>query len=177
MRCGDRGCDRGRTTAAHDEARRPVRDPAGGRGGGSAASVMPWAGSATAGGGHRRLDDEGDVHRPVGSAVLAELTGAVERVDDPHPLRRETSRVVGAFFREHGVVRVVARELGDDVVVREAIAHGATETRMCVPLVERDSQLDEQLTGSGSDRGRAPMVRRRRRHQRRTIVAAECSGD
>ena len=48
---------------------------------------------------------------------------------------------------------------------------------MCVPFVEQLAQLDEPLTGPGGDRGGTPMVRRRRRHQRRTLAAAECSGD
>ena len=173
-----RGGDRGRAAAAHDEARRPVGDPGRWRGrrlGGEGEAVR---GQRDRGRGDRAVDDERDVHRPVGAAVLAELAGAVERVDDPHPLapraaRRRRRPLPRAPRRRDGRAR--ARRRCSRATRRSPMA--PAETRMCVPLVEQSPQLDEQLTGSGGDRGRAPMVRRRRRHQRRTLAAAECNGD
>ena len=50
------------------------------------AERTPTAGSATAAAAGLAVDDERDVHRPVRPAGLAELVGAVERVDDPHPV-------------------------------------------------------------------------------------------
>ena len=44
-----------------------------------------------------------DVHRPVLAAEFGELAGAVERVDDPHPLGGQPHRVVGALLGQHRV--------------------------------------------------------------------------
>ena len=44
------------------------------------------------------------MHGPVAAAHFAELIGAIERVDDPHPVGAEAARVVGALFRQHGIV-------------------------------------------------------------------------
>ena len=45
-----------------------------------------------------------DVHCPVGAARLAELAGAIERIDDPDPVGAEATRVLEAFLRQHRVV-------------------------------------------------------------------------
>ena len=50
------------------------------------------------------------MHRPVGAAGLAELPGAVERVDDPHPLGVEAAAVLGALLGQHAVVGPRPRE-------------------------------------------------------------------
>ena len=60
---------------------------------------------------------EGDVHDPVDTSGLAELTCAVERVDDPHrsaPNRRRCSRPSS----EHGVVRVMPGTPGRGTALR-----------------------------------------------------------
>ncbi len=49
-------------------------------------------------------DCERDVHRPVAPPGLAELVGAVERVDDPHAVRRETSRAVPALLGQDRII-------------------------------------------------------------------------
>jgi hypothetical protein len=59
-----------------------------------------------------------DVHGPVGAAVLGELAGAVERVDDPHPVGGEPGRVVAALLREHRVTGTQPRQLGHEQLVR-----------------------------------------------------------
>ena len=43
------------------------------------------------------------MHGPVVAAKLGELPGAVERVDDPHPIGGQPHGVVGAFLGEHRV--------------------------------------------------------------------------
>jgi hypothetical protein len=48
------------------------------------------------------LTPECDMDRPVG-ATLAELAGAVERVEDPNPIRRKPRWVVHGLLREDGV--------------------------------------------------------------------------
>ena len=45
----------------------------------------------------RPLDRERDVDRPV-VPPLAIFAGAVERIDDPHPVARQPLRLVGAFL-------------------------------------------------------------------------------
>ena len=156
----------------------PSEIRAGGSGGGTAVSVRPCAGQRHRRGGDRAVDDERDVHRPVGAAVLAELAGAVERVDDPDPLGGEPGR-----RRRRPLPRARRRRDGRGRARRRCsrATHWSPMARRRRGCASRSSsmlaQLDEQLTGTGGDCGRAPMVRRRRRHQRRTIAAAECSGD
>jgi hypothetical protein len=62
------------------------------------------------------------VDRPVGPAGLGELPGAVERVDDPHPFGREPGRVVPALLGEHRVPGTQPGQLGDEQLVRAAVA-------------------------------------------------------
>ena len=74
-------------------------------------NVSPSAGCATAPATSVAVRlPERDVHGPVVARHLGELAGAVERVDDPHPLGLEPRLVVLALFREHRVVRPVGRE-------------------------------------------------------------------
>ena len=61
-------------------------------------------GQAHRAGGERAALPQGDVHGPVGATVLAELVGAVERVDDPHPVGGEPADVLEALLGEHDVV-------------------------------------------------------------------------
>ena len=81
----------------------PVMGGGGGGGRIGAQSVSPSAGSATAPATGRAADDERDVHGPVGAGRLAELAGAVERIDDPDPVGGEAGGVVLALLGEHGV--------------------------------------------------------------------------
>ena len=54
---------------------------------------------------------ERHMDRPVCAAGLAELPGAIERVDDPYPVRRQPRRVVPALLRQDGVARAAGCEL------------------------------------------------------------------
>ena len=63
--------------------------PAGGAATSGVASVTPCAGRATAPGDQFARLPQGDVHSPVVAAEFGEFAGAVERIDDPHPLGRE----------------------------------------------------------------------------------------
>jgi hypothetical protein len=44
-----------------------------------------------------------DVHRPIFAAQLGKLAGAVERIDDPHPLGGQSHWVVGALLGQHRI--------------------------------------------------------------------------
>ena len=65
---------------------------------------------------------ERDVHRPVGAAGLAELAGAVERIDDPDPPTVEASGVLEPFLGQHGVAGPQPGQLGGDEVLRGQVA-------------------------------------------------------
>ena len=51
------------------------------------------------------------MHGPVAAACFPELPGAVQRVHDPHPVRRQPRRVVPALLRQDGVARTPGRNL------------------------------------------------------------------
>ena len=73
-------------------------------------------------GGGLTVDDERDVHRPVGAGWLTELARAVEGIDDPDPGGVEARQVVRTFLREHRVVRVRVTQAAEQQLVRAEIA-------------------------------------------------------
>ena len=58
---------------------------------------------------NRPTDRERDVDRPIGASLLAELAGAIERIDDPHAFGAEPDGIVGTFLGEHRVVGTARR--------------------------------------------------------------------
>ena len=48
-----------------------------------------------------------DMDRPVVASQFGELPGAVERVDDPHPLGGQPDGAVGTLFGQHRVTRAL----------------------------------------------------------------------
>ncbi len=106
---GDAQRDRRRTAAADDHARRTlVRGRHGRRGIGGQREPHRRQRDGT---GDRLAGavDEGHVDGPVGAAGLAELPGAVERVDDPDAIGTESRPVLDAL-------------LGQDLVARPQLA-------------------------------------------------------
>ena len=95
------------------------------------------------------VDHEGDVHGPVVAVLLAELPGAVERVDDPDPARAEADRVVGRLLREDRVVGTGRVQRIEDEDVGLGVALGAQGRG----VVARRAELEEQLTGVVRDLG------------------------
>ena len=86
----------------------------------------------------------------------------------------ESSRLLG----EDGIVGPFAGEHADDPARAPRRSPIARRRWGCASRSSSSLRNStRQLTGPGSDRGGAPMVRRRRRHQRRTLAAAECGGD
>ena len=69
-----------------------------------------------------------DVHGPVGAAILAELPGAVERIDDPDPFAFEPDRIVLRLFGEDGVVGAGGPECGQDPFVGGGVRLFLTRT-------------------------------------------------
>ena len=60
---------------------------------------------------------ERDVHRPVRPAVLAELPGPVQRIDDPYPLRGQPRLIVDALLGQHGIAGATGSQFGGQELV------------------------------------------------------------
>ena len=155
---GEQLRDRGRAGAAHDEARRPAVRRRRGCWRGDAFRVSPRAGQRDRGRLDLPVDRQRHVDGPVGATLLAELAGAVERIDDPDARRREPRRVVDALLRQHRVVGMRRRQRGDDEVVRRAVALGADVGGIGAGGVQGGAQGDEQLPGLGGDGGGGAVV-------------------
>ncbi len=61
---------------------------------------------------------QGYVDGPVGAPWFAELPGAVERVDDPYPVRGEPRGIIGALLGQDHVAGAAVSERGDQELVR-----------------------------------------------------------
>jgi len=81
------------------------------------------------------------VHRPVGPVRLAELPGAVQRVDDPHPLGGQPGRVVPALFGQHRITRAQLAELAGQELVRAPVPGGAQFPWVAAIRAQREQQL------------------------------------
>ena len=87
---------------------------------------------------------------PIGTARFAELAGAVQRVDDPHPAGRQPRRIVGPLLGEDRVARAAGRELGGQELVRQPVARLAQQVRLAAPraqLNQPPTRLKRQLAG------------------------------
>ena len=143
---------------------------------GDALSVRARAGSATAAATTCPAIAERDVHGPVGATLLAELAGAVERIDDPDAVGAESDRVVGRLLGEHRVVSVGGGERGDDELVRRPVALGPEVGGIGAVGVHRRPQRDEQLARLGGDGGGVAVVGSGGGHRRRTLAARDGDG-
>ena len=89
-----------------------------------------------------------DVYRPVVAAEFGELTRAVERVDDPHPVGGQPDGVVDAFFRQHRVAGTFGRQCLHQEVVGALVPGGFSFTRGSVgKLVAHLQQQPARLGG------------------------------
>ena len=106
---------------------------------------------------------EGDVDGPVAAGRLAELAGAVEGVDDPHPFGVEAGRIVLRLLRQNRVTRAVLGQRREQHLVRPPVA--VVPDRLHVgglPVLERAADLEQELAGSlGEIGGQRVVVRRR----------------
>jgi hypothetical protein len=90
------------------------------------------------------------VDGPVDAARLAELRGAVERVDDPHPACRPPGRVIGALFGQDDIPGAAARERRDQELVRQPVARLAQHVRLaaaCAQLEQPPARFAGQFAG------------------------------
>ena len=97
-------------------------------------------------------DGEGDVHRPVAPVALAELAGAVERVDDPEPAL--ACDVLESFLRAHLVLGIEAGELVDEKVMGQVVTG-------CADVPHgwwRGTQLQEGSAGGARQDGRVAVL-------------------
>jgi hypothetical protein len=79
------------------------------------------------------------VHGPVGPTGLAELPGAVQRVDDPDPLGGVPGGRVGALLGQHRVAGAAGGQLGQQECVGLRVTGPAVRAR--------GAQLQQQRTG------------------------------
>ena len=104
------------------------------------------------------------MHRPVGPALLTELAGPVERVDDPHAPCAEAGGIIDALLGEDGVVRTLLGEQRHEQLVAHAIALvaktlGVLEAQFEAKGHERSSGDDGAVTSQlmvGIDNRRFP---------------------
>ena len=112
----------------------------GSTGAGRVARTRSRAGSATAPISATPSIDQRDVDRPVVAVLLAELPGAVERVDDPDPGRVEPIAVVRGLLGEDRVVRPGSPQRVEDEDVRRGVAVGAPRRRIVAGGAQRQQQ-------------------------------------
>jgi hypothetical protein len=75
-----------------------------------------------------------DVYRPVLATEFGELTGAVQRVDDPHPLSTQPAGVgallIRCLFGEHCIVGPLGGERLHQEMVRSLVSGGFAFARL-----------------------------------------------
>ena len=93
------------------------------------------------------------MHRPVAAPRVAVLAGAVERVDDPHPVVAVPAGVVGTLLGQQRVVGPRRHQLGGDEGVGGGVAlvHQQPARRPAVDEVL--AQLDEPVPGLRGESG------------------------
>lgn len=78
------------------------------------------------------------MHGPVGPPRRRELSGAVDGVDDPHPVGLQPCQVVGRLLGEDGVVGPVFAQPIED----QRVGPGVTGVAEVVVVVEADLLAD-----------------------------------
>ncbi len=118
---------------------------------------------------------ERDVHGPVAAAGLAVLVRAVEGIDHPHAVGRETSGAVAAFL---GQDRIIGAQLGqsfDDEVMGAHVAFVHDPPRGSTRRYQLGAQLDQEDAGRLGDLSRDAMVVDAGDHLRRLGVSRRVS--
>ena len=91
------------------------------------------------------------MHCPVVSTEFGELACAVERIDDPHPLRAQPDGIVGAFLGQHGVLGPLRCQRLHQEVVRPLVPRRLPFGRTGVGELLADAE--EQLPSLGREPG------------------------
>ena len=94
------------------------------------------------------------MHGPVDASRLAELAGAVEWIDDPHPFGVEPARVLAALLGEHRVIGSMDGELVGQVLLRDRVAGVLDVPRRGARGEHLLAQAQQQVTGLGREPGR-----------------------
>ena len=81
---------------------------------------------------------------PVGSSRLAELAGAVERVDDPYPVGGQPCLVVEAFLGKDGVGGAFPGQLGHQELVGLAV----TSVSQGTGIAALGTQVEKEAAGA-----------------------------
>ena len=99
-----------------------------------------------------------NMHGPVRSAGLAVLTGAVERVDDPHPTRSQPREVVNTFLRQHCIRREASGKFGDDEFMTESIGRVLESRGITVVFAEGFAVFEQKFSSRGGDVDRRAFI-------------------
>ena len=99
------------------------------------------------------VDNERNVHRPVGARHLGEFAGAVERVNDPGALGVEPGKVVLAFLAKHRIVGPLLGESAHQQFVGLAVAFGFEHGRWSVFGGESLAHGEQEFTCFGGEAG------------------------
>ena len=88
--------------------------------------------------------------RPIRSP-FGIFAGAVERIDDPDPHRRQPRRIVRAFLREDGVAGPPLGEAGENQIVGDPVGgtaeRGAREDRALALREQQAARFRRQMRG------------------------------
>ena len=132
-------------------------------------TVFPRAGKDTAASvisrwplvGRRSTLPQRDVHRPVVATRRGELTGAVQGVDDPHPVVLQPDQVVVGLLAEHRIARALGAQPTQDQLVGQAVTGVAQRPRVTeADLVAHFQQQLPRIRGEfGSQCGVGQLVR------------------
>ena len=95
---------------------------------------------------------------PVRSSGLAVLTGAVERVDDPHPIRSQPREVVSPFLRQHCIRRKASGKFGDDEFVTEPIGRVLESRDITVVFAEGFPMVEQKFSSRSGDVDRRAFI-------------------
>ena len=99
------------------------------------------------------LLDECDMNCPVRAGRLAELAGAVDRVDDPDAFGGESGCVVGAFFGQDGIVGSASGQQFHQQDVAPAIPFVFQLAWVAIGGCKLRSDGEEELACLGGDVG------------------------
>ena len=112
-----------------------------------AIDVEPQSGQADGTGCESIALPQRDVHRPIRPAVLTELVGAVEWVDDPHSIGGESAGVFHAFLRQHCIVGAGLGECLQQEAMAGEIAHVHQLPGGCTAAGELGTHSHQQAAG------------------------------
>ena len=94
---------------------------------------------------------------PVVTIGLAELAGAIQRVDDPHPITGEAGSIIDRVLHQHGISGTQLGQCRQDQRCRSSITLFPANARLCPRQLL--PQGDEELAGPSGQVAGQRLVR------------------